>query len=226
MVRIKVSTKPPPHWTTHSSAAGKRQQTKKGRQSKVAEDESWLLLPEPVAHEADSEAFKPTEVAIPPPVPGTPVHAAMEKIPVGEIIQDLYHHGCPPTNQELVAHAEIFVISARKADAMAEYHDAAEVVLDHLACTIMSGSGNGEIPVGHQYEFLRKQLTFIEAMIDIFLDPKKLAKPVTEKPETTKPAPKRVRELREGTRKSKRIRLSKGANEDDEISARLSPQDS
>ncbi|KAK3946826.1 hypothetical protein QBC32DRAFT_319560 [Pseudoneurospora amorphoporcata] len=207
MVRIKMSTKPPPHWTTHSSAAGKRQQTKKGRQSKVAEDESWLLLPEPVAHEADLEAFKPTEVAIPPPVPGTPVHAAW-KIPVGEIIQDLYHHGCPPTNKELVAHAEIFVISARKADAMAEYHDAAEVVLNHLACTIMSSSGNG-----------RSLLAIITAKPTT-------AKPVTEKPETTKPAPKRVRELREGTRKSKRIRLSKGANEDDEISARLSPQHS
>ncbi|KAH7628005.1 hypothetical protein B0T09DRAFT_289875 [Sordaria sp. MPI-SDFR-AT-0083] len=209
MVRTKMSSKPPPYWKNESPAAKKRQQRKKGRQSKVVEeeveqeDESWLILPEPVAYQADSDAVMQTELIIPALEPDTPLHAAMEKIPVGEI--------------KVVAQAEFFVVSTWKAGAIDEIHDAAEVVLDHLAVTIM-----GDLPVGQQYEFLMKQFKFMAAMIDALLGPKK---PVAEKSAPAKPAAKRVRELREpreGARRSKRIRLAT-ATEDAEITARLSP---
>lgn len=126
----------------------------------------------------------------------------------------------------MVAQAEFFVVSTWKAGATDEIHDAAEVVLDHLAVTIM-----GDLPVGQQYEFLMKQFKFMAAMIDALLGPKKPGKLsiqyphpkhtvpgaasmvpqsrlysradssflhlVAEKPAPAKPAAKRVRELRE-----------------------------
>ncbi|KAK3347647.1 hypothetical protein B0H65DRAFT_570701 [Neurospora tetraspora] len=211
MVRVKISTKPPPHWKVHSPAARKRQQTKKGQQSKVdndvRDDESWLLLPEPAADAMNLEVDKPTKVVIPTSLPASRLHAAMEMIPVEDIVGRMYHLGCPPSNKELVADATVFVEEAAKLEATGEIKEAAITILEDLAFTI-NDRGTGAYPVGQQYEFLKKQVTFLGAIIQLIERP---PKPVTVEPATAKPVPKRVSQLRPDIPKTDRVLRSRAA---------------
>lgn len=228
MVRVKFSTKVPPHWKTHSSDGRKRQQTKKGRQSKVEndsqDDESWLLLPEPAPDAIMQELDKPTRgkqesrilfpvlntnpevlVDIPTPLPGTRLHGAMELIPIGDIgksstqifithlcallrfgpsitnievsttVSQMYDLGCPPTNEEVVSNAKLFIQAAAQLDATGKIKDAAEAILVDLAYTI-KGRDTGAFPVGQQYEYLEKQVTFLGTILEHIGHPPKTSK--------------------------------------------------
>ncbi|EGZ69598.1 hypothetical protein NEUTE2DRAFT_23733, partial [Neurospora tetrasperma FGSC 2509] len=164
-------------------------QTKKGRQSKVEndsqDDESWLLLPEPAPDAIMQELDKPTRVHIPTPLPGTRLHGAMELIPIGDIVDQMYSLGCPPTNEEVVSNAKLFIQAAAELDATGKVKDAAEVILVDLAYTI-KGRDTGAFPVGQQYEYLEKQVTFLGTILEHIGHPPKtitcIAKPTTTKP--------------------------------------------
>ncbi|KAJ4385011.1 hypothetical protein N0V85_008333 [Neurospora sp. IMI 360204] len=212
MARVKMSTKPPSHWKVHQSDVRKRQQTKRGRQSKVdndvQDDESWLLLPEPAADAMNLEVEKPKQVVIPTPIPGSRLHAAIEKIPVEDIVGRMYHLDCPPSNKELVADATVFVEEAAKLEATGEIKKAAITILEDLTFTI-NGRGTGAYPMGQQYEFLRKQITFLGAIVQIIDHPPKT---VTVEPATAKPVPKRVAQLRLAVWKTDRVLRSNSAN--------------
>ncbi|KAK3485389.1 uncharacterized protein B0T23DRAFT_432979 [Neurospora hispaniola] len=208
MVRVKFSTKPPPHWKAHSLDTRKRQQTKKGRQSEADnDDETWLLLPEPSSNTEQLEVVEIKKVVIEPPRAGTRLHAAMELIPVEDIVAELYYLGCPPTNNELVTHARMFFEGAVALDATGKVKDAASDIILHLA-SIINGGETGAFPMGHQYELLNKQVTFLSALLDLTDRPQT---PVTcaAKPATTKPARKRVSQLQHNIPKTDRVLRSR-----------------
>ncbi|KAL0468484.1 hypothetical protein QR685DRAFT_423317, partial [Neurospora intermedia] len=164
-------------------------QTKKGRQSKVDnDDESWLLLPEPASDAVMPEVDKPTRVEIPSLLPGASLHAAMELIPSDDIVSEMYNLGCPPTNEEVVSNAKLFTQAAAQLDATGKIKDAAEAILLDLAFTI-NGRDIGAFPVGQQYEYLQRQVTFLSALLEHIGHPPKTAT-CTAKPATTKPAKK------------------------------------
>lgn len=225
MARVKFSTKARPHWKVHSPDARKRQQTKKGRQFKVDnDDESWLLLPEPASDAVMSEVDEPTKgkqesmilfpvlntnlkvlVDIPSPLPGTRLHEAMELIPIGDIgksstlifithvcaslrfgssitnkevsttVDQMYSLGCPPNNEEVVSNAKLFVQAATELDATRKIQDAAEAILVDLAYTI-KGRDTGALPVGQQYEYLQRQITFLGTLLEHIDRPHKTGK--------------------------------------------------
>lgn len=84
----------------------------------------------------------------------------------------MYHLGCPPSNKELVADATVFVEEAAKLEATGEIKEAAITILEDLAFTI-NDRGTGAYPVGQQYEFLKKQVTFLGAIIQLIERPPK-----------------------------------------------------
>ncbi|KAK3496181.1 hypothetical protein B0T13DRAFT_512014 [Neurospora crassa] len=210
MVRVKFSTKAPPHWKTHTSDTRQRQETKKGGQSKVDnDDESWLLLPEPASDAVMPEVDEPTKVDIPSPLPGTRLHAAMDLIPIGDIVSEMYNLGCPPTNEEVVSNAKIFIQAAANLDATGKVKDAAEVILVDLAFTI-KGRDTGAFPVGQQYEYLEKQVIFLGTLIEHMGHSSKTVT-CAAKAATTKPARKRVSQLQLNIPKTDRVLRSRAA---------------
>ncbi|KAK3347646.1 hypothetical protein B0H65DRAFT_538357 [Neurospora tetraspora] len=147
------------------------------------EDESWLLLPEPVSATIAKPADKVTPNAITPGktavkakkiilhLPPARVLHHLQILPVDVIISDMTdaNGGIPPSSAEILAEAvKWFKHAYRTGTSPAVVRSAAQTILERLDTVIKGNPAYmHNIPRGMAYERLELQRKFLRAIIQI-----------------------------------------------------------